>query len=377
MSPDVIIVGGGVIGLVTAWRAAARGLRVTVVDPYLTGQASQVAAGMLTPVSELTYGEEELLHLGMASRDRYPAFVAELEELTGQDIGFRADGTLQVAFDSDDLAYLADLRRFQETLGIHAELLSGRECRRLEPMLAPSVRGGMLAEGDGSIDPRRLTAALRSAVERTGGTLLRRRVTRVLVEGGQAVGVRLDDGADLRAGRILLAAGSWTSRLEGLPPDLIPPIRPVKGQVVRLRTRVPFLRRTTRGMVKGSSVYLVPRADGEIVIGATQEELGYDTTVTAGGLWELLRDARELIPGITELEFTEVRAGLRPGSPDNAPILGPAALSGLFLATGHFRNGVLLTPVTGEVMAEALVTGRVPDLAAAFTPERFTKEVPA
>jgi glycine oxidase len=147
--------------------------------------------------------------------------------------------------------------------------------------------------------------------------------------------------------------------------------------VVRLRTRVPFLRRTTRGLVKGSSVYLVPRTDGEIVVGATQEELGYDTTVTAGGIWELLRDARELIPGITELEFTEVCAGLRPGSPDNAPILGPAALPGLFLATGHFRNGVLLTPVTGEVMAEALVTGQIPEVAAAFTPDRFTKEVNA
>ncbi|MGH3389450.1 MAG: FAD-dependent oxidoreductase, partial [Actinomadura sp.] len=133
----------------------------------------------------------------------------------------------------------------------------------------------------------------------------------------------------------------------------------------------------TRGLVRGSSVYVVPRAGGEIVVGATQEELGYDTTVTAGGLWGLLRDARELIPGLTELQFTEVSAGLRPGSPDNTPILGPAALPGLFLATGHFRNGVLLTPVTGEVMAEALVTGSVPELAAAFTPDRFGREVPA
>ena len=377
MSPDVIIVGAGVIGLATAWQAAGRGLRVTLVDPYRTGQASHVAAGMLAPVGELTYGEEELLHLGVASRDRYPDFVAELEELTGQDTGFRADGTLQVAFDSDDLGYLQDLRRVLATLGIPAEVLSGRECRRMEPMLAPSVRGGLLAERDGSIDPRRLTSALLVAAERTGATLVRRKVTRVLVESGRATGVRLDDGTELRADRILLAAGSWTGLLEGLPPGLLPPIRPVKGQVVRLRTRVPFLRRTTRGLVKGSSVYLVPRTDGEIVVGATQEELGYDTTVTAGGVWELLRDARELIPGITELEFAEVCAGLRPGSPDNAPILGPAALPGLFLATGHFRNGVLLTPVTADVMAEALATGQVPGIAAAITPDRYTKEVPA
>jgi glycine oxidase len=331
---------------------------------------------MLAPVGELSYGEEPLLRLGIASRDRYPAFVAELEELTGHDTGYRDDGTVQVAFDTDDLAFLDDLRRFQETLGLPATPLTGRECRRLEPMLAPSVRGGLLAERDGSIDPRRLTAALIAAVEFSGALLVRQRVTRLLVEADRAVGVRTESG-DLRADRVVLAAGAWTHRLEGLPPDVVPVIRPVKGQVVRLRTRAPFLSRTIRGVVRGSSIYLVPRSDGEIVIGATQEEMGYDTTVTAGGLWELLRDARELIPGVTELEFAEVCAGLRPGSPDNAPVLGPAALPGLLLATGHFRNGVLLTPVTGEVMSEALTTGRVPDVARAFTPERFAKEISA
>jgi glycine oxidase len=372
---DVVIVGAGVIGLATAWRAAARGLSVTLVDPDPASQASYAAAGMLSPVGELSYGEEPLLHLGIASRDRYPAFVAELEELTGQDTGYRADGLLQVAFDSDDLAFLDDLRRFQECLGIRATALNRRECRRLEPMLAPSVRGGLLAESDGSVDPRRLTAALLTAVAHAGVTLVRERVTRLLVDGDRAAGVRTEDGAELRADQVVLAAGARTHRIEGLPPDVVPPVRPVKGQILRLRTRVPFLTRPTRGLVRGSSVYLVPRADGEIVVGATQEEMGYDTTVTAGGLWELLRDARELVPGITELEFTEVCAGLRPGSPDNAPILGPAALPGLLLATGHFRNGVLLTPITGEVMAEMLATGTVPKLAEAFLPDRFAKEI--
>ncbi|MBC6461266.1 glycine oxidase ThiO [Actinomadura sp. HBU206391] len=374
---DVVIVGAGVIGLTIAWRSAARGLNVTIVDRHPASEASHVAAGMLAPVGELAYGEERLLRLGIDSRDRYPAFVAELEELTGHDTGYRDDGTVQVAFDTDDLAFLDDLRRFQETLGLPATALSGRECRRLEPMLAPSVRGGLLAERDGSIDPRRLTGALLSAVERSGVTLVRQNVTRVLVEGDRAVGVRTEAGEDLRADQIVLATGAWTHRLEGLPRDVVPVIRPVKGQVVRLRTRVPFLTRTTRGVVRGSSIYLVPRSDGEVVVGATQEEMGYDTTVTAGGLWELLRDARELIPGITELEFVEVSAGLRPGSPDNAPLLGPAALSGLSLATGHFRNGVLLTPVTGDVMAEALITGRLPDVARAFSPERFAEEISA
>jgi glycine oxidase len=367
----VVIVGAGVIGLVTAWRALQRGLTVTLVDPEPAGAASHVAAGMLTPVSELTYGEEPLLRLGLASRDRYPAFVAELEEVTGQDTGYQADGLLEVAFDGDDLAYLNELRRFQESLGLRTQALTGRECRRLEPMLAPSVRGGLLAPDDGSIDPRRLTAALLAAVGRGGGEVVRFAATDVIVERDTAVGVRLADGGELRADRVVLAAGPWTGEVGGLPPGVVPPIRPVKGQVLRLRTATPFLTRSTRGLVRGSSIYLVPRADGEVVVGATQEELGYDTTITAGGIWELLRDARELLPGITELEFTEVNAGLRPGSPDNAPILGPAALPGLFLATGHFRNGMLLTPVTGDVMAEVLTGGALPPVAEDFAPGRF------
>jgi glycine oxidase len=371
----VVIVGAGVIGLVTAWRAVQRGLTVTLVDPEPASGASHVAAGMLTPVSELTYGEEPLLRLGLASRDRYPSFVAELEELTGQRTGHRADGLLEVAFDGDDLGYLDDLRRFQETLGVRTEALTGRECRALEPMLAPSVRGGLLAPDDGSIDPRRLTAALLTAVARVGGELVRLAATDVIVERDTAVGIRLADGREIRAGRVVLAAGPWIGDLGGLPPGIVPPVRPVKGQVLRLRagpaSREPFLARSTRGLVRGFSIYLVPRADGEIVVGATQEELGYDTTITAGGIWELLRDARELVPGITELEFIEVNAGLRPGSPDNAPILGPAALPGLFLAGGHFRSGVLLAPVTGDVMAEVLSGGELPAVAEAFAPSRF------
>ncbi|TYC10893.1 glycine oxidase ThiO [Actinomadura syzygii] len=372
---EIVIVGAGVIGLATAWRAAAGGAAVTLVDPEPASGASAVAAGMLTPVSELTYGEEPLLRLGLASRERYGAFVAELEDLTGLGTGYRTDGIIEVAFDADDLGHLDDLRRFQESLGIPVEALTGRECRRAEPMLAPGVRGGLLAPEDGSIDPRRLTPALLAAGERTGVRLVRRRAAGLLVERDAAVGVRLDDGTELRADRVLLAAGPWSGDLDGLPSGTVPPVRPVKGQVIRLRARTPFIARSTRGIVKGSSVYLVPRADGEVVVGATQEELGFDTRVTAGGLWELLRDARELLPGITELEFAEVSAGLRPGSPDNAPVMGPTALPGLYVGTGHFRNGVLLTPVSADILAATLLDAPVPDVAAPFAPDRFSPEV--
>ncbi|TDC49385.1 glycine oxidase ThiO [Actinomadura sp. KC345] len=372
---ETVIIGAGVIGLATAWRTAAAGAAVTLVDPEPASGASSVAAGMLTPVSEVTYGEEPLLRLGLASRDGYGAFVAELEDLTGLGTGYRTDGIIQVAFDADDLAYLDDLRRFQESLGIPAEALTGRECRRLEPMLAPGVRGGLLAPEDGSIDPRRLTAALLAAAERTGVRLVRRRAAGIAVENGAAAGVRLDDGTVIRADRVLLAAGPWSGDLEGVPPGAVPPVRPVKGQVMRLRTRTPFVGRATRGLVRGSSVYLVPRADGEIVLGATQEELGFDTRVTAGGLWELLRDARELLPGITELEFAEVTAGLRPCTPDNAPMMGPSALPGLIVGTGHFRNGILLTPVSAAILSAMLLDGPVPDVAGPFSPDRFSAEV--
>ncbi|MEU9843606.1 glycine oxidase ThiO [Actinomadura sp. NPDC048032] len=374
---QIVIIGAGVIGLATAWRTAAGGAAVTLVDPAPASGASSVAAGMLTPVSELSYGEEPLLRLGLASRDRYGAFAAELEELTGLETGYRTDGIVEVAFDSDDLRHLDDLRRFQESLGIPAEALTGRECRRLEPMLAPGVRGGLLAPEDGSVDPRRLAPALLAACERLGVRLVRRRAERVVVENDAAAGVGLDDGTVIPADRVLLAAGPWSGDLGGLPPGTVPPVRPVKGQVLRLRTRAPFLRRPTRGLVRGSSVYLVPRADGEIVVGATQEELGFDTRVTAGGLWELLRDARELLPGITELEFAEVTAGLRPGSPDNAPVMGPTALPGLLVGTGHFRNGILLTPVSADILSAMLLDGPVPEVAGPFAPDRFSPEVSA
>ncbi|MGW0117458.1 glycine oxidase ThiO [Streptomyces sp. NPDC003327] len=384
-SSDVLVVGGGIIGLVTAWRAAQRGLRTAVVDPDPGGGAARVAAGMLAAVTELHYGEETLLGLNLASARRYPDFVAELAEATGHDVGYRSCGTLAVALDADDRAHLRELHALQSRCGLESEWLSGRECRRLEPMLAPGVRGGLRVDGDHQVDPRRLAAALVTACERAGVVFHRALADRLTVVRDRARGVRLADGTgggagaaggvELAADQVVLAAGSLSGRLAGVPADVLPPVRPVKGQVLRLRVPAPyapFLSRTVRAVVRGSHVYLVPRANGELVVGATSEELGWDTTVTAGGVYELLRDAHELVPGITELPLTETLAGLRPGSPDNAPLLGPSTLPGLQLATGHYRNGVLLTPVTGDVMAEALATGLLPDEARPFSPRRFS-----
>lgn len=371
---DVLVIGGGIIGLVTAWRAAQRGLRTAVVDPDPGGGAARVAAGMLAAVTELHYGEHMLLGLNVASAARYPAFAAELEAASDQDIGFRACGTLAVALDSDDRTHLRELHALQQRSGLESEWLTGRECRRLEPMLAPGVRGGLRVDGDHQVDPRRLAGALLTACERAGVVFHRDWVERLGVVRGRAAGAVLAAGAELAADQVVLAAGSLSGRLAGLPDEVVPPVRPVKGQVLRLTVPAayaPFLTRTVRAVVRGSHVYLVPRENGELVVGATSEEMGWDTTVTAGGVYELLRDAHELVPGITELPLTETRAGLRPASPDNAPLLGPTALPGLHLATGHHRNGVLLTPVTGDAMAELLTTGELPVVARPFAPGRF------
>jgi glycine oxidase len=336
--------------------------------------ASRVAAGMLAPVTEIGYGEEPLLRLSLCACDRYPSFVDELEYVSGHDVGYRACGMLAVAFDPGDRAVLDDLRVFQQSLGLGVEPLSGRECRRIEPFLSPSVQAGQLVRGDHQVDPRRLSKALLVAVVRSGVALRPNVVSRLLVRSGGITGVELDDGSVLAAGTVVLAAGCRSGEIDGIPQQLRPPVRPVKGQVIRLRATTPGgppLSRSVRGMVHGAPVYLVPREDGELVVGATQEERGFDEQVTAGGVYELLRDAHTIVPGITELSFAEASAGLRPCTPDNAPIIGPLPLEGLVVATGHHRNGVLLAPITADAVATLLADGRLPEFAEPFSPHRF------
>ena len=374
---DVVIVGGGVIGTAIAWRAARAGLSVTLIDPDNDAdKASLVAAGMLGPVSESVFGERDLLALNLLSVGRFPGFNQELEDATGLTTGLRTEGTLAVAYDGGDLAALRRLTEFRHSIGLKAEALDAKQCRALEPFLAPATRGGVLATGDLSVDNRRYLAALKAAAEKAGVRHLTGTATEITTERGRAlVSARLDGApapAGVAARDVVVAAGFATRDLEGVPAAIRQAIRPVKGQLLRLRhpEHLPSVAtRTIRATVQGRDLYIVPRADGEVVVGATQEERD-DRDVTAGAVHDLLRDAVIALPAVSELILAEINVGLRPGSKDNGPIVGRVT-EGMVVATGHFRNGILLSAATADAVA-AILAGAAPDPAwAPFGPGRL------
>ena len=369
--PDVAVVGGGPIGLASAWRAAQRGLRVSVLDAGDAG-AWQVAAGMLAPVAEAQFGEDALLDLSLRAAAGFPELCAELAEASGRDPGLHATGTLVVARDRDEAEALDRLLAFRRRLGLGVERLLPSAARRAEPALAPTVRLALDVAGDHSVDPRLLVAALREAVRRAGGSIRRARVTGIASEGDRVTGVALEHGETVDAGAVLVAAGAHAGRFGSVP------VRPVKGQVLRLRDPrgAGLIERT----IRTHDAYIVPRADGRYVLGATMEERGFDTAPTAGGVFELLRDVSEVVPGVLELEVEELLAGLRPATPDNLPAIGRGERDGLLWATGHHRNGILLSGLTGELAAAAICGEELPEWAAPADPLRFAAaraEVPA
>ncbi len=362
---DAIFVGGGIVGLSCAWRASRRGARVAVLDrAEPPAGATNVAAGMLAPVGELTFGEPELLELTLASSRLYPAFVAELEEATGESVGYARQGALHVALDRDEAAQLRRVHDLQRSLDLEAEWLPSRRCRELEPGLTPSFNGGVFAAGEAAVDPRLLARTLVAALREAGAEVRTGcEVTDGIFEGERLAGVRVRDaaaapaaepsgGEELRADAVVLCAGAWSGQAAWLPDHARPPVRPVKGQVLELRA--PDGEPPCRRIIASERVYLVPRPDGRLVVGATSEEQGFDTTVLAGGVHELLREAYRLLPDVAEMELLGAIAGLRPGTPDNLPLIGPGAIDGLLLATGHYRNGILLAPLTAEWIAADL-----------------------
>jgi glycine oxidase len=369
IATEVVVVGAGIVGLAAAWRLAVRGLDVVVVDRGAPGrEASWVGAGMLAPATETQFGEQELLALTLAGNECWDGFAAELEAATGLPAGLRRCGTLHLALDRDEAEALRRLHRFQADAGLPVEWLTPSRARELEPGLTPGCAGGILSPHEGEVDPRQACGALLSACERAGVHVLAGdAVVEAVLDSSSIRGVVTASGTRIDAEHVVLATGAWGA--PWLPTDARPPVRPVKGQIVNLAH--PGGIRIAEHAVWTPGIYVVPRADGRVCLGATVEEQGFDTTVTAGAVHELLREAYRVLPAVAELDFVEAIAGLRPGSPDNMPLLGHGALDGLIVATGHYRNGILLAPITGAVVA-ALVVGEEPPVPIArFAPDRF------
>lgn len=357
MSPRrVAVVGGGIVGESCAWRLAVSGSDVTVFDPDPARAAARVAAGMLAPVTEAEFGEDDLLAANLEAARLWPEFVAELEAESHRDCGHLVSGALSVAVDADELAVIDRHGAFLIECGLKAERLSGRDARRRDAALSPATRGAWWVPDDTQVDPRAVLAALRAANADRG----------VAREACAVTAVTADSVTTVAGGQgfdaVVVTAGWASSSLVDVP------VRPVKGQILRLadtgRSVVPG------HIVRGVEVYVVPRRSGEIIVGATSEDRGPDLSVTAGAVRHLLDEAARIVPGLDEAELVETSAGLRPATPDHAPVLD--TVDGVFVAAGHHRNGVLLSPWTAAAVAAAVTGAGWPDSTAPFRADRFS-----
>mgnify|MGYP001446613048 CR=1 FL=1 len=372
----IVIIGGGICGLGVGWHLARSGAGVTVFERGVAnGEATWAAAGMLAPQVEAEHGEEALLPLAMESRDLWAEFAGDLQAESGIDVDYRAEGTLVIGLDRDDREYLEHRFEYFKEMGLGVQWLSGYEARQKEPYLARAVTGAIYSPLDHQVDNRKVGDALKAAYLKAGGVLHEHtEVEEILIRNGRVQGVRVNE-EEVAAEAVVLAAGAWSRNIPGLPDSIRPPVRPLKGQMVALQMPrgAPLIDHVVWG--PGNSIvpaiYLAPKGDGRLIVGATVEEMGFDTDLTAGGLFELMRSAWEALPGVYDLPVVDSWAGLRPASRDDAPILGPTRVEGLVMATGHHRNGILLSPVTARSVGDYLLTGQVASIIKPFLPDRF------
>jgi glycine oxidase len=365
-----LIVGGGVMGLGVAWRLAQAGRPCLVLDRREPGrEASWAAGGMLAPYAEVEFHEHEHLALGEASQVRWPSFAAELEAAADARIGFDRTGTLLVARDRDDAEALGRTHRYLREHGHDVDWLDGAEARRREPALDPGVPGAVWCPGDWQVDNRALVEALETAARRAGAEVRAGAVvTEVRTQGGRAIGVTLESGEELDGDAVVVAAGAWSRGIAGLPRPI--PVRPVRGQMLLTRVR-PGEQPLLRHVVRGVDVYLVPRADGRLVIGATSEDRGFDRASSVGGAFALIESARELLPDLDESELVDHWVGFRPASRDHGPLLGPCSMPGVHLITGHYRNGIQQAPISIDTVAAGVLGAELPPAALPFAPARL------
>ena len=403
---DVAVIDGGVVGHGIAWDARRSGRTVALIDDAPGTGASFAAAGMLAPVSELHYQEEGLLELMLESSRLWPDFAARLQtgaapasDSAGTEAaagtGYLTTPTLAVGADAADRRALGDLRSAQQACGLSVQPLTVREARGREPLLSPGISCAFDIPADHQVDPRLLLARIAALLAADSGSrTVQRRAAGLLWQDGRVAGVSLAGGAEVRAGETIVANGLGAALLGGLPPGLSLPLRPVHGDILRLRVPPrlrPLLGSTVRGLVRGVPVYIVPRQDGTVVIGATQREdtLGEPAAsgagaVSAGGVYQLLRDAQQLLPAVAELELLEATARARPATPDNAPLLGRVSdraagrtgdVGGVIVATGFFRHGILMTPAAAQICRQ-LLDGTEDPRWSRFRPDRFSAAVP-
>lgn len=354
--PRTAIVGAGVNGLGIAWKLARAGCEVDVYDKGAAGRgATHAAAGMLAAGAEAEPGEECLTELGRHSQSIWPAFAEGVKSASGVDPEYREEGLLIAAMNRDEAERLRFDFEYQRDQGVELEWLSGADARRREPHLRSGVAAGVFSPNDHQVNNRRLAEALRVAAARAGARIHEHTPVEALETGrGRVTGVRVG-GETVPAEVVVHAAGPWSRELPGLPEGAQPPVRPIKGQMLSLRMDpgAPLLRH----VLWAPKIYLVPRRDGTLIIGGTVEEKGFDDAMTAGGVYALLEAAWRAIPAIEELPIAEMWVGFRPGSRDDAPILGQTEVEGLWLATGHHRNGILLAPLTAEAISAEILTG--------------------
>jgi glycine oxidase len=367
---NAVIIGGGAMGLSIGWYLVRAGFPVTILErDRAGGGATWAAAGMLTPHIEAKPTERDYVKLLRFSHDLWADFARELEQASDVHIGYRTEGTLMVALNRDDAEQLKFRHDYMQQWGLPVEWISGYEARQREPLLSRNVTAGLFSPLDHQVDNRAMACALREVFVRAGGTLREHTAARqVLIERDRVRGVELDDEV-IETEVVVLCAGAWSRNIPGLPEAVRPPVRPVKGQILTLQ--MPPDAPLVTHVVWGLEVYLVPRHNGHLMVGATVEEMGFDTQLTAGGILSLLEKAWEVLPGIYDLPIVEMTAGLRPGSRDDAPLLGPTSVRGLFMATGHYRKGILLTPVTALTMSHLILTGETMDVMKPFNPARF------
>lgn len=368
---EIAIVGAGTIGLAVGWELARRDRDVVIFERERAGSgASTASAGMLAPAAEFEFEETDLLELELESLDRYPAFVERLERETDLGVDYRTEGTLIVGLERDHADALEHIHSRRREVGIDAEGITAERARELESGLDPSIHSAIQCPSDHQVDPVRLVRALEAAFRHEGGELVEEtEIAEVQIEGA-AEAVVTEEGAVHEADEIVLAAGARADQIGGLPDGLLPHIRPVRGQMVSVDLGDPPLTDHVLRVPDPArlDVYLAPKSDGRLLIGATSEERGFDPHLTAGGVYDLLRGAYRALPGIYDHDLLDAWTGFRPVTLDNEPVIGPTDVEGLWFALGHGRSGILLTPVTAEDLAEAIDTGVLPDALAPFSP---------